>query len=147
MDLSKAFDIFTHNLSIAKLHARGFQHDALQLPHKVSMSFSSWEELIKGVPQGFVLWTILFDLYLNDGVYLVDFREVCNFADNAFHACDTDLNNLVKRLQHDVFLAIQWFETNNMKLNRDKCHILVSGHKYENIWAKMVDEKIWEKAK
>ena len=55
MDLSKAFAIFTHNLSIAKLHARGFQHDALQRPHKVSMSFSSWEELIKGVPQGFVL--------------------------------------------------------------------------------------------
>ena len=106
MDLSKAFAIFTHNLSIAKLHARGFQHDALQRPHKVSMSFSSWEELIKGVPQGFVLWTILFDLYLNDGVYLVDFREVCNFADNTFHACD-NLNILVKRLQHDVFLAIQ----------------------------------------
>ena len=34
-----------------------------------------------------------------------------------------------------------------MKLNKDKCHFLVSGHKYENIWAKMVDEKIWEKAK
>ena len=84
---------------------------------------------------------------MNDGVYLVDFKEVCNFTDNTFHACDIDLNNLVKRLQHDVFLAIQWFETNNTKLNRDKCHILVSGHKYENIWAKMVDEKIWEKAK
>ena len=107
MDLSKAFDIFTHKLSIAKLHAHGFQHDALQLPHKVNMSFSSWEELIKGVSQGFVLGTILFNLYLNDGVYLVDFREVCNFADNTFHACDSDLNNLVKRLQHDVFLAIQ----------------------------------------
>ena len=44
----------------------------------------------------------------------------------------------------DVF---EWFETKNMKLNKEKCHLLVLGHKYENVWVKMVDEKIWESAK
>ena len=34
-----------------------------------------------------------------------------------------------------------------MKLNKDKCHLLFSGHKYENIWVKMGDERIWESAK
>ena len=34
-----------------------------------------------------------------------------------------------------------------MKLNKEKCHLLVLGHKYENVWVKMVDEKIWESAK
>ena len=34
-----------------------------------------------------------------------------------------------------------------MKLNKDKCHLLVSGPKYKNIWDKMVDEKIWESVK
>ena len=34
-----------------------------------------------------------------------------------------------------------------MKLNKDKCHILVSGYKYENVWVKMEDQKIWESAK
>ena len=36
-----------------------------------------------------------------------------------------------------------------MKLNKtnDKCHLLVSEHKYENVWVKMGDEKIWESAK
>ena len=29
-----------------------------------------------------------------------------------------------------------------MKLNKDKCHLLVSGHKYENVWVKIGDEKI-----
>ena len=28
-----------------------------------------------------------------------------------------------------------------------KCHLLVSGHKCENIWVKMGDEKIMESAK
>ena len=31
-----------------------------------------------------------------------------------------------------------------MKLNKDKCQLLVSGRKYENVWVKMGDEKIWE---
>ena len=54
---------------------------------------------------------------------------------------------MIKRLEHDDFLAIEWFETNDMKLNKDKCHLLVSGHKYENVWVKMEDEKNWESAK
>ena len=158
MDVSKAFDTLNHDLLIAKLHAYGFQYDALKLLHSylskrwhrttVNTSFSSLEELIKGVPQGSVLGPNLFNLYLNDSFYLLDFTEVCNFADGTtFHACNNDLNNLIKRLEHDAFLAIEWLETNNMKLNKDKCHHLVSGHKYENVWVKMGDEKILESAK
>ena len=64
-----------------------------------------------------------------------------------FHACDNDLNNLIKRLEHDAFSAIEWFQTNDMKLNKEKCHLLVLGHRYENVRVKMKDEKIWESAK
>ena len=31
-----------------------------------------------------------------------------------------------------------------MKLNDDKCHLLISGHKYENMWAQIGNTKIWE---
>ena len=34
-----------------------------------------------------------------------------------------------------------------MKLNQEKRHLLVSGHKHENIWAKMGQTKIWENSK
>ena len=34
-----------------------------------------------------------------------------------------------------------------MKLNEGKYHLLVSGHKYENVWVKMKEEKIWKSAK
>ena len=34
-----------------------------------------------------------------------------------------------------------------MKLNKDKCQLLVLGHKYENVWVKMGDEKNWKSAK
>ena len=147
MELSKGFDTLNHDLLIAKLDAYGFQHDALKLLHsylskrwhrtKVNTSFSSWEELIKGLSQG----PILFNLYLNYFFYLSDFMENGNFADDTtFHTCDNDRNNLIKRLEQDA-------QTNNMKLNKDKCHLLVLRHKYENVWVKMGDEKIWERAK
>ena len=31
-----------------------------------------------------------------------------------------------------------------MKLNQDKCHLLVSGYKHENVYAQIRDEIIWE---
>ena len=34
-----------------------------------------------------------------------------------------------------------------MKLNKNKCHLLVLGHKYENVWVKLGDKQIWESAK
>ena len=34
-----------------------------------------------------------------------------------------------------------------MKVNKEKCQLLISGHKYENVWVKTGDEKIWESEK
>ena len=31
-----------------------------------------------------------------------------------------------------------------MKLNQDKCHLLISGHKYDSMWANIGSSKIWE---
>ena len=31
-----------------------------------------------------------------------------------------------------------------MKLNQDKCHLLISGHKYESVWANIGSCKICE---
>ena len=41
-------------------------------------------------------------------------------------------------------LAIEWFESNYMKLNQDKCHFLLSGHKFEATFSKIGYSKIWE---
>ena len=65
MDLSKAFDSINYELLIAKLHAYGFTKSALKLVHsylnnrwhrtKINNTFSTWKELLTGVPQGSIL--------------------------------------------------------------------------------------------
>ena len=64
-DLSKAFDGLPYDLLIAKLNAYAFSLPALRLvlsylPNrkqrtKINSNFSSWEEILFGVPQGSIL--------------------------------------------------------------------------------------------
>ena len=127
IDLSKAFDTLNRELLIAKLSVYGFNNESLKLIRsyltnrwqrtKINKSFSRWTELLQGVPQGSVLGPLLFNIYLNDLFFLIDYTEVCNFADDTtIFACDKDLGSLINRLEHDSFLAIEWFQNNYMKL-------------------------------
>ena len=42
-------------------------------------------------------------------------------------------------------LVIRWFGNNYMKLNTDKCRLIVLGYKHEQVWANIGKYLIWEK--
>ena len=48
------------------------------------------------------------------------------------------------RLERDSALAVCWFESNYMKLNTDKYHLIISGNKHESLWADIGNDRIWE---
>ena len=41
-------------------------------------------------------------------------------------------------------LTTEWFESSYMKLHNDKCHLLLSGSKYEVMWVNIGQRQIWE---
>ena len=75
-DLSKAFDCMDHELLITKLHAYGFDTDALKFLYsylkdkkqrtKINYLNSSYAEILFRVPQGSILGSLLFNAYICD---------------------------------------------------------------------------------
>ena len=154
MDLSKAFDTLDHDLLIAKLHAYGFEKNALSLIKsylsdrwqriKINTSYSSWSALLVGVPHVSVLGPLLFNLFINDLFYVIN-TDVCNYADDTTpFAVDKYLARLVEKLECSSNIGMEWFYYNGMKLNSSKRHMLVYGNKFECMILKLVNTKVIE---
>ena len=54
---------------------------------------------------------LLLNIYINDLFWLNEETDICNYADDTTpHACDTEIQNLIRRLEHDCLLEIEWFD-------------------------------------
>ena len=85
-----------------------------------------------------VLGPTLFYIYINYIFFALEGVDVCNFADDStLYVCDSNLKSVLDTLEHNSGLAVAWFEMNYMKLNTDKCHLLISGNNNEQMWAKL----------
>ena len=70
---------------------------------------------------------------------------MCNFPDDTTtYISDESLENVLKSLEKNSRFAIRWFEINYMKLNTDKCCLIVSAYKHEKVWANIGKDSIWE---
>ena len=134
-DLSKAFDCISHDLKIVKLHAYGFSKISLKLISnyfcdrtqrtKICDKFSTWREIIYGVPQG----SISDPCYsTSNGLFLFSQNfSVANYADDCSpYEFSGSIDEVIQKLQHDSLRLIEWYESNYLKPVPDKWHLLLS---------------------
>ena len=143
MDLSKAYDCLPHDLLIAKLAAYGFEDSATSLISdylskryqrvKIGSVYSSYLEILRGVPQGSILGPILLNIFINDLIFFIQETEVCNFADDtAIYSCSLNYKDAAHKLSNDTHTVLNWFKVNNMVANPGKFQIMFLGSKIDN---------------
>ena len=69
------------------------------------------------------------NLYLNDILYFVNKSDITDYADDITpYSVDAKMEPLLNSLVIDTNTLIKWFNDNYLKLNADKCHLLISNH-------------------
>ena len=142
-DFSKAFDSVPHLRLLQKMTGLGITGSTLAwveafLSHRmqrvhVEGSYSSWTNVISGIPQGSVLGPILFVIFINDMPDTVE--SMCQlFADDAKLFSNVHIRNEsnITKLQEDLDKLVKWSETWQLPFNIKKCISLHIGR--NNPW-------------
>ena len=76
---------------------------------------------------------MLFNIFLNGIFHFVKENVLYNYADdNTLSHSGPDLNGLVKSLEKESTILIDWFGNNKMKANPDKFQAIAIGNKSKN---------------
>ena len=139
-DLSKTFNCLSHDLLIAKLNAYEFSKSALRFVHsylkncmqrtKINSEYSSWKEIMFGVPQGSILGLLLFNIFLCDLFLIMENIDIASYADdNTTYTTGNSTEEVIQKLEDAAKTLFQWFRDNQMEANPDKCHFLCSSNR------------------
>jgi hypothetical protein len=137
-DLQKAFDCVNHDILLTKLEFYGITG----ITHKLIKSYlkgryqkvvlnnhccslcSNWGEITHSVPQGSILGTLLFLLYINDLLPITNENStIVLFADDtSIIITNPNPSNFEKSVNKIIQDVNEWLNTNSLLLNLDKTH-------------------------
>uniref|UniRef100_A0A4W3I0M1 Reverse transcriptase domain-containing protein n=1 Tax=Callorhinchus milii TaxID=7868 RepID=A0A4W3I0M1_CALMI len=138
LDFKKAFDKVPHKRLLHKVKAHGINGNILAWIEEwltgrkqrvgINGSFTNWQDVTNGVPQGSVFGSQLFTIYIND----LDEDIECNvskFADDTKLGGRVSSEDDAERLQRDIDRRGEWASRWQMAFNVGKCEVIHLGSK------------------
>ena len=84
------------------------------------------------------------NIYINDIFFFNKETELTNYADdNTPYAINSDVYKLIESLENDPSILIKWFSHNDLVMNADKSHLLVTYH-HDDVSLVLDEEIIWK---
>ena len=145
LDLTKAFDMVSHSLLLAKLQKMRFPAHLLSF---ITSYLSNRSQLVEingtrsftkpvfvGVPQGSVLGPLLFVLFVNDLPNVIKSSKILLYADDIKLYKQIQLDRDVSLFQADIDAIAFWLSQNQLELSASKSGVLKIGDKFQPIAA------------
>ena len=86
-----------------------------------------FEEILFGVPQGSIIGSLLFNIFINDLFLILNNIEIASYADDNTPYCSyKNFGDVITCLEKTANNLFTWFNNNGMKANAEKCHLLLS---------------------
>ena len=96
---------------------------------RIGSNYSSWKEIIIGVPQGSILGPTIFNIYLIDIIFSTNLSEIASYADvNNPYTCRNKPDLVVEKLKDDSNIIFKSINVNALKVNPDKFHLLLNSN-------------------
>jgi hypothetical protein len=144
LDLSRAFDVVSHNLLIKKLEAYRVDVSSLRLIRaylsertqcvRVNGKLSAEAEVVSGVPQGSIIGPLMFNIFVNDLSHCVPYRLVRYADDTTLYISGVEPTALQLKAEEALLCVTKWFLDNNLIINTNKTQLLLMGRKNDPLW-------------
>ena len=83
--------------------------------------------VLSGIPQGSILGLLLFNIFMCGMLLILKGTCFTGYADdNTPFVVRDNITDVIKALEELGESLVNWFTNNEMKLNTDKCHLLLN---------------------